>query len=255
MFFKVLQAEFIKLRTTRSFWGNTIFYLLMTLGFTAFSSFMFSMYATDTPGATMGPKEVASGITLAGALVLGIMAIIVVTNEYSQKYISMTFTATPNRIMVALAKLLMMLLIAATYSVVVMAIGIPLVRAIVGADAGANLSLSNHDVQQYLWKAPVYAMMFVFLTQGLAWLVRSAVVAIVIVLTWFMALEPIILPMLFKFGQKVAPYGPFKNLSAFLYGETIEPVPWDHWGSLAYFGVWALVVYVAGMALLVLRDA
>lgn len=255
MFFNVLTSEFTKLRTTRSFWTNLVFFALMTVGFNAGLAFLFKKFVTDTPGATMNPLDVAPMINMPGAMIMGIMAILMITNEYSSKYISVSFLATPNRVKLALAKLVLMMVVAAALAFVAQALGIALTRLIVGAEYGPRLVFTDKEVQGYLWKSPVYAAMFVMFAQGLAWLVRSAVVAIVILLGWYMTLETMVLPMLYKVGQKITPYAPFKNLSAFYKAEHIDKVPWDQWGSLAYFGVWALVLYTAGVLLLWLRDA
>lgn len=255
MFFNVLKSEFTKLLTTRSFWANLIIFLLFTLGFHIFSMFMTKTYANDPATSMVVPRIVASALNMPGAMVVGIMAIIVITNEYSHKYISVTFQATPNRVVLALAKLLMMAIVGGVLAFLIQLIGFPVTQLILGKELGPDLSLGNSDVQAYLWKSAVYVAMFVMFAQGLAWLLRSAVAAIVILLGWYMTLEVLVLPMIPKFGEKVTPYAPFKNLSAFFYGEPIEQVPWNDWGSLAYFGVWALVIYVVAMVLLVKRDA
>ncbi|MEJ6013128.1 hypothetical protein WG936_04665 [Corynebacterium sp. H127] len=262
MFFNTLRAEFTKLLSVRSFWGNTVFYVLMTVGFGALSAFLFSAFSNEQGGPMlMDAKTVAQSMNMGGGLVLAIMSVIMVTNEYAQKYISVTFQAVPNRLIVALAKYVAMSIVAIVFSVLAFAIGVPIVRLIVGAELGPELTLTHEKMLPYLWKTPIYAMMFILLAQGMAWLLRSATAVIVIILGWFMALEPMVLPLLPKWGQKVAPYGPFKNLSAFYYGESIPEVPWDRlgsmacYGSLAYFAAWALVIYIAGIVLLLRRDA
>ncbi|QGU01218.1 ABC-2 family transporter protein [Corynebacterium kalinowskii] len=255
MFLNVLKSEFTKLRTTRAFWGNLIFFLLMTLGFNAFMFFMMAKFSEETQGIPVPPQSVAPGINMPGAMIIAIMSVIVVTSEYTHKFITMTFQATPNRVVLALAKLVLMMLVGGLLAFLVQLIGFPMAQLILGKEMGADLGLGNSEVQGYLWKSAVYAMMFVLFAQGLAWILRSAVAAIVIILGWYMALEVMVLPMIYKVGEKIVPYAPFKNLSAFYYGEPIEEVPWNEWGSLAYFGAWALVFYIIGLVLLVRRDA
>lgn len=255
MFFNVLKSEFTKLHTTRAFWGNLIFFLFMTLGFNAFTQFMMAKFSDETGGLPVSPNSIAPGLNMPGAMVIAIMSVIVVTSEYSHKFITTTFLATPNRLVLALAKLVLMMLVGGLLAFLVQLIGFPLSQLILGKEMGADLGLGNSEVQKYLWKSPVYAMMFVIFAQGLAWILRSAVAAIVIILGWYMALEVMVLPMIYKVGEKITPYAPFKNLSAFYYGQDIEEVPWDAWGSLAYFGAWALAFYVVGMVLLLRRDA
>ncbi|MFV8381605.1 hypothetical protein [Corynebacterium hindlerae] len=255
MFLNVLNAEFTKLRTTKAFWGNAIVYAAMTVGIIVLVATIMRSTRGDGPGPTLVPHDLAQVVNLAGGLVLAIMSILVVTSEYGQKLVSVTFQATPNRLVVALAKLLLMILVATVFTVVTLVIVIPLARMIVGSELGPELLLSNSEAQKYLWKTPVYATMFIILAQGLAWIVRSAVFSIMIILPWFMVVEVVVVPMIPKFGEKVLPYLPFKNLSAFYYAEAIEEAPWGYWGSLWYFAAIALVVYVVGVALLVRRDA
>lgn len=255
MFLNVLRSEFTKLRTTRAFWGNLIFFAFMTLGFNAFTLSMVAKFSGKAATVPATAASTAPSINMPGALVIAIMSVIVVTSEYSHKYISTTFLATPNRLVLAFAKLVLMMLVGGSLAFLAMLVGFPMAQVILGPEQGANLGLGNEDVQQYLWKSAVYAMMFVLFAQGLAWILRSAVAAIVIILGWYMALEVMVLPMIFEIGPKIVPYAPFKNLSAFYYGKAIDKVPWNEWGSLAYFGAWALGFYVIGMVLLLRRDA
>ncbi|MEJ5998836.1 hypothetical protein [Corynebacterium sp. H130] len=255
MFFNVLKSEFTKLFTTRAVWFNLIILVLMTLGFHVFSIFMMKTYANDTPGLTVPPEMVAPAITMPGAMILGIMAIIAVTNEYSHKYVSMSFQATPNRVVLALAKLVMTIIVAALLGFILQLIAFPVTQLIVGKEMAPNLGFGNEAVQKFLWKTPIYMAFYVTFAQGLAWLLRSAVAAIVILLGWYMTLETLVIPMIYKVGDKIAPYAPFKNLSAFYRGEVIDKVPWGEWGSLGYFGAWAAVLYIVAMVLLIKRDA
>lgn len=255
MFLNVLKSEFTKLRTTRAFWGNLIFFFLMTLGFNAFTLSMMSKYGKEMEHVKVDPASIAPGINMPGAMVIAILSVIVITSEYGHKFITTTLLATPNRIVLALAKLVLMMLVGGFLAAFVQLVGFPMAQLILGSERGADLGLSNSAVYGFVWKSAVYAMMFVLFAQGLAWILRSAVAAIVIILGWYMALEVMVLPMIYKIGDKIVPYAPFKNLSAFFYGVPIEKVPWNEWGSLAYFGAWALAFYVIGLFLLLRRDA
>lgn len=255
MFFGSLIAEFTKLRTTKTFWGNTIVFLVVSIGFAALNAYFTKSMASDTPGVALAAKTNAVFTVNFGGLVLAIMSILMITSEYSQRTISATFEATPKRYVVALAKLVLMGVIAAVYTFLSLVIGALIARGIAGGEMAQDLSLAGETMRPYLWKTPIYAFMFVLFAQGLAWVLRSAVASMFIILTWYMTVESFILPVIPKIGEKIAPYAPFKNLGAFYWGETIAETPWNYVGSLGYFSVWAVVLFAAGVALLHYRDA
>jgi ABC-2 type transport system permease protein len=58
-----------------------------------------------------------------------------------------------------------------------------------------------------------------------------------------------------KIGADIVGYLPFENLGAFVNGVQLEGIGWDTYGSGAYFLVWAVAAWVAGVVVLQRRDA
>ena len=110
MFLNTLRAEWTKLHTTKAFWWTSLLIVAFGLILAAFVG----KNVTEIMGVKMlQAKYAVSGVQGMSIIVIAIQAIMVVTSEYRHKYQSVTFMATPNRTVVALAKLVLYGVIAA----------------------------------------------------------------------------------------------------------------------------------------------
>ncbi|MDU0479016.1 hypothetical protein QVA66_07165 [Staphylococcus chromogenes] len=260
MFFNTFKSEWTKLTTTKGIWWNLFFYFLLVVGFLLPNIYDLKSRNRDftsqgLPAMPLDPGVINSMAAQGGGLILMILAILVVTTEYGHKYAPMTFQAVPRRWNVAIAKLLLMSLIAIVLTVISIGIALVMYRFIAGADALNGLNFDNKDFVRMLWIGPFYTVMLVLLAQGVAWLVRNSAGSIVIMLVWYMVLEVMVIPMIPKLGEKIHPYGPLSNLGAFFHNQDLANTPWDVTGSLIYFLAWAVGIYAVGLVLLYRRDA
>ena len=253
MFLNTLAAEFTKLRTTASFWWTTVLFVAVGLGWAALTGS--TTLEADGGFPTLWASSVVAAVYLIGFPVLMIQSIMLVTTEYRYNLQSTTYLATPRRWTVALAKLLLYAAFAAALTFLVVLAGFFLARSLAPESAAVMFDpLRDAAANGILWVHPAAAAMVVMISQGVALLLRQTAGSVALMLIWFMGLEQIfrVVP---RIGQDVVGYLPFENLNAFVNDFSLEGVPWGVNGSGAFFLVWAVAAWGAGVAVLQRRDA
>ena len=94
----VLNAERVKLTTTRSPLWSAIAVAVLSLGLAAIQA------STVYGPRPLEPEKAAMGVAVFGVPVLMILSALTVTNEYRSGLIRTTFMAVPNRTLVLAAK-------------------------------------------------------------------------------------------------------------------------------------------------------
>lgn len=248
MFLNTLASEWIKLRSTRSFWWTSALFVFFSVGLAA-------LMGAFTEGVPLNANSAAIGIYMFGFIVIAVQAVMVVTTEYRHRYQSVTYLATPKRWTVAVAKLLLYAVIgmALTFVTVVLSY---LVAGWLGAPDVVEMyePFSSEPGQRILWSYPVMAGLMIVFAQGIALLLRQTAGAVTLVLMWFLALEGA-LGMLPRVGEHINNYAPFVNLNAFVTNVEVADAAWGVPGSGVYFAVWAVVIWVLGVVFLQKRDA
>lgn len=248
MFLNTLASEWIKLRSTKSFWWTTVLFVVFSVGMAA----LMGAFTVDAP---LFAESAAIGVYMFGFIVIAVQAVMVVTTEYRHRYQSVTYLATPKRWVVAVAKLLLYLVIGMVLTLITVA----LVFLVAGWFAPTE-SVADYDPfgtetgQRLLWVYPVMAGLMIIFAQGIALLLRQTAGAVTLVLMWYLALEGVI-RMLPEWGNRIADYMPFENLNAFATNMDRLDVPWDAAGSGLYFAAWAVVIWGLGVLALQKRDA
>lgn len=253
MFLNTLAAEFTKLRTTASFWWTTLLFIVIGLGWAGLTGS--TTLEADGGFPTLWASSVVAAVYLIGFPVLMIQSIMVVTTEYRYHLQSATYLATPRRWTVALAKLLLYAAFAAALTFLVVVAAFFLAKAMAPESAAVMFEpLRDPAAKGILWVYPAAAAMIVMISQGVALLLRQTAGSVALMLIWFMGLEQIfrVVP---RIGQDIVGYLPFENLNAFVNDFALEGVPWDVKGSGAFFLLWAVVAWVAGVVVLQRRDA
>lgn len=253
-----LRAEWTKLLTTRSFLVTTAVYLLMSVGLAGLVGYGTASAARTIDGADADGLALLSGggllVGVAQALpVLLIQAIFMVTSEYNSNLASVTFSATPQRWVVAVAKYLLHAGIAFLIIVVSIILALFVGRAAAG-DLGAGVALwEDPFVQRQMWALPIGGLVLFAMGMGVAWIIRSTAGAMALMLLWWTILENVLFSLIPVAGR-FASYGPMTNLRAFLDAQPINGAPWGVGGSLAYGVLWALAAMIAGVVVLHRRD-
>lgn len=251
--FHVLNSEWTKLRTTKSFWWTTSLIVVVSVAFAA----MTGGFATGDSIATLLllPDSVVAGLYLIGFLMVIVQSVMMYTTEFRFGYQQQTFLATPRRWMVMVAKWLL-------YSALSMIIVFlsSLLCFYVAKFFASDISSSTLDVwhndqaQAIMWKYPVGALLLTTFASGVAMLLRQTAGSIALLLMWQLALEDL-LSFLPSIGDYVAKYGPFTNLRAFITDYSSADPGWSTDMSGVYFAAWALILFVAGIFMVQRRDA
>jgi hypothetical protein len=234
----VLNAERIKLSTTRSPLWSAIAVAVLSLGLAAMQAE--TVYG---PG-PLEPERAAMGVAVFGVPVLMILSALTVTNEYRSGLIRTTFMAVPNRTLVLVAKAVVAAVFSGAYAAVM---------------AAASIAVARSDPHEWrlVGAIALYAMLASVLGVGVGALLRASAGAVALLLLWPLVVEPM-LANLPNVGTEVGPYLPFANAFIFIRVQWLYPVyamPWGDVGSIAYFAVVTVVVFAAALVVINRRDA
>ncbi|HZN84678.1 MAG TPA: ABC transporter permease, partial [Mycobacterium sp.] len=131
----VLDAERIKLSTTRSVLWTAAGVALLSFGLAALQA------STAYGAAPLPPEKAAMGVAVFGVPVLMVLAAMTVTGEYRSGMIRTTFMATPNRTLVLVAKAIVAALFSAVYAAAMTVAAVVVARLMAPPLVGSNLSL------------------------------------------------------------------------------------------------------------------
>jgi ABC-2 type transport system permease protein len=247
----VLDAERIKLSTTRSVVWTAAAVAVLSIGLAALQA------STAYGAAALPPERAATGVAVFGVPVLMVLAAMTVTGEYRSGMIRTTFMATPNRSLVLAAKAIVAAAFSAVYAVVMTIAAVLVAQLLTAPLLGSHLSLIEPGTWRLVGAIALYAVLTAVLGVGVAALLRHSAGAVAVLLLWPLLVEPVVgnLPSI---GSEVGPYLPFANVFRFIDVQWLYPayaMPWDQLGSMLYFGTVVVVVYVAATIVVNRRDA
>lgn len=243
-----VRTEWTKLITTKAFWWTTALFIIFGAGFSALFHYNVAPGPLGIP--VIYAASAVMGIQGLSFLVLCVQAIMLVTSEYRHNYQIVTFLATPNRTVVAVAKWMFAVFGALlTWGTVVLSYYVA--KWMGGSVASKTLNVWHDDNALRLMRIyPLVAILLVTMAQGIAYIVRQTAGATTIMLLWVLALESL-LSLLPKVGDAMK-YGPITNMNAFL---TQSDTVWSWQESGVYFAAWAIAIWVIGVFILNKRDA
>ncbi|MBO0854312.1 MAG: ABC transporter permease [Nocardia sp.] len=245
----IVEAERIKLTTTRSPWWCSAIVVVIGVGFAIIAGF--AAKSADHPG-VVSVHTVTDGVGQLGVMVLMIMAALTVTSEYRFGIIRNTFLAEPNRAEVLVVKALMTAIYSAVVTLVLSLVAF-LVAKMVAGDS-APLTLSSDTDWRAIYGNAIYAFLAAILAVGVGALVRQSAAAISLIVLWPLLVESL-LGGIGSFGRTVNPFLPFANINHFLADSTQSNWHWGPWGGLVYFAAFVAIVFLAALMLLDRRDA
>lgn len=245
----VLNAERIKLLSTRSPWWCAALAIAAVVGFTG-------LLAGTIPAAAGPLSFAATGYFVQfGLVVVMVMAAVSVTTEYRFSTIRSTFQAVPNRSAVLLAK-------TAVAAVVAAAVGLVAAFGAWGAAVllapRADLALDSADRWRALaGAAPVFAVAAV-LAVAVGILLRQTAGAVSLLLVWTLLVENLV-ALVPNVGDDIQRWLPFVGLNHFLTAglgeDAVGGMPFGPWGSLAYVSAMAAGLLAVALVVANRRDA
>ena len=254
-----LHAEWTKLRTVAGpAWLLTATVILSVTVSAAADA------ATRCPAGPACPVDPAklslTGIQL-GQAVVAILAVLVISSEYSTGMIRVTFTALPRRITVLAAKaavLTGLVLAAATIAVLGGVLAGRLIlpgHGFTAARGFPTLSLADGTVLRAAAGSVLYLALIGLLSLGIATLVRDSAAAIGVILGLlylFPIVAHVVNPHWYRHLEQIGPMSAGLDIQA---TTGLRSLPLSPWAGLGVLAAWAAGALLAGAVALRLRDA
>lgn len=181
-----MRSEWIKFRTVRSTVVLTMLAVVLAAGVAILAGFL-----TD---GTMRIDDCLGGVQVSSLLIL-VLGVQIIGQEYRFATIRPTFSATPRRGRVVLAKLFVLCMTTAIAAVALMALSV-LCAFLVTKAQGNHLDLSAPGTTRVLIGTVVVLVIHAILGFGVGCIVRQPIAGIVIVLVWVTVVEGILFGLL-----------------------------------------------------------
>jgi ABC-2 type transport system ATP-binding protein len=234
----LVQGEMIKVRTTRTALGFGLASVLLVLAVV-----LITILAGD-PDTVQEKKD---ALNLGGALCIPLLlfGIVGATGEYRHRTLAPAVLIAPDRMRLALARLVAYvftaLAVGAAMAAVALVIGVPLLASQPGPD------LEFSDYRTIVGGGLITAMLVTALGVGVGMVVKNQVAGVVGALVWLFILEPLI-PLIDDWLVNVSILG----AAATLGGASPDEVSWGE--ALLVLSLWAAVFVAAGLAFERRRD-
>ncbi|MFG1783413.1 ABC transporter permease [Rhodococcus oryzae] len=250
----VLNAERIKLMTTKSPMWCTVIALVVSIGIPVA---MGAGLKSQSDTGFVDPHDFTAVVTQSGAVQFGailvmVMAALAVTTEYRFGVIRTTFQAIPNRSVVIAGKALFLAVFAGVLGLV-----IALAAFYFGqAASGVTIPIADGDNIRIVFGVPIYFGLVAVLAVGVGTLIRQSAGAISLVLLWPLLLESTATAIP-RVGKYIGEFGPFNNATFFLGQQDGGQFGfrWGPSGALVYFAAFVAVVFGASIVAVNKRDA
>jgi ABC-2 type transport system permease protein len=269
-FIRVLRAEWIKFWSLRSTWwilGSTV---VVTIGFAAIEGWGLNTAHTMTSGSNQGmggpnhakvmaeisslqSTDVLIQGTIIAQIVIAILGILLITNEYSSGMIRSTLATVPRRNSVLWTKALVIGIIAFVLSFVASWIGLiagaPIIRSIA----------RNNEFTSEAWHVTtgiaLSTALIVIFALAVGALLRNGGAAIGIVMGVLFVLSTLLTALPWRWTKDIGEYMP--NVAGqVLYTLKIDTTTLlDFWPALLVAVAWAFIPLIAATVLLKKRDA
>lgn len=181
-----MRSEWIKFRTVRSTVVLMVLAVVLAVGVAVLAGFLVD--------STMRIDDALAGVQVASLLIL-VLGVQIVGQEYRFATIRPTFSATPRRGRVILAKLVVLCVVTTVASVALMALSV-LSAWLVTRFQDVRLVLSGPGVGRVVIGTVVVLVIHAILGFGVGCIVRQPIAGIVIVLVWVTVIEGILIGLL-----------------------------------------------------------
>jgi ABC-2 type transport system permease protein len=181
-FGRTLRSEWLKLWTLRSTWwvaGSTVVavVLIALLGATTAVTFADDPEISAQMGGTFEPAELVTSGVAFGELILAVLGVLVITNEYSSGMIRATFSAVPTRLPVMVAKTLVVAVVALLVGVLSVGLSYAVTYPVLAGE-GMQADLGEWVTQRILGGAVVVLVLIALMALGIGAVLRHTAAAI-----------------------------------------------------------------------------
>ena len=245
-----MRSELIKLRTVRSNITMAIALFVIPLAISLLS--VAFMKAPNIDSGTLPGYLLATGAV--AVLLIGVIGVLSVTQEYSQGTIRLTLSATPNRTRVYAAKAAVVALLGAALMALVILVGTVAGAAILDARDIPGPHTNENTGAAYLAVISMGALV-ALLGLAIGAITRNPPSAITTLVLWPLLVEGIVGGLLgVAFGENARDWLPFQTG----FNSTFLDVPdsvLGRWQGIGYFAAWVLAISVVAERSLKRRDA
>ena len=247
---RLVRAEWTKLFTTRVWIGL----LAGAIALAVLSTVLLTVFAGDTQGGVGIPPvgtPIFEQLALAGpansVVLMLVLGVIGMTQEYRHRTATPTFLTTPHRGQVVIAKLVAYALVAVPFAVVVTAVNYAVLAVLAGSRGGVP-ALTGDNLRVVLTSG-LALVIYTVIGVGLGALIRNQIGAIVGALVYLFVIEALIRQFVGA-AYKWLPGGGLEALTATFEGPDVLEA-WQ--GGVLLLG-YGLVAAVLGTFLAVRRD-
>lgn len=249
----VVSSEFTKLITLRSTFVISLVMIVISVTFSALVASTYgSAEAVGRPASGATSSSVGASVSFA-QLIIGVLAVVLVTNEYSTNMIQTTLAATPRRFPVLAAKLVVATVVTLILSLVSSLLGYAVAAPILSR-TDLLASLSDAIVVGSIAASALYLVFVAWFAVTTASILRNSAAGIAVVAGIFFVL-PIVLSLV--------PLGDV-HLDDYILGSSGQVVSRSIWDAdfgddfalnLGLTIAWLVAPAVAAFGLLAKRDA
>ncbi len=246
MIANLIRSEWLKMRTVRVNYvlaGIAVAIPLLIVILASIFGDTGNISGDDFIGLVLGSMVVP-------ALLLGVIASLNLTSEFSLNTIRTTFAATPQRRNVLLVKAFVGAAFSMAFGAVLLAICVFVGGSIVRAD-NSDMRIESEHWQAMLGMVVMCGLLALF-GFALGLLLRNSPAAIVVFILWPLLLEPLLTGLLYLLKvDRAELWLPYNR--AF---EMVDPLPTDgRWSGGIYFAVVIAILTTVGIVINERRDA
>ncbi len=245
----LINAEWMKLRTTRMFYGNVLAALAVVP--VSVAAAISRAGRPDGPPAldtTDGVRNVLSAAS-SGTLIVLILGILMVAGEFRHTTATSTFLICPDRKKVIGAKLAAAALVGAGLAVAASALTLAIALPWLAAK-NVEISLLSGDVTKVLLGAMAATAIYALVGVGLGSLLRNQTTAVIVTLAWVIILENIVV----SFVPSIGRWLPGGAASALTSTATINGGLLPMWAGAAVLAAYGLAFASAGTRFVLRKD-
>ena len=255
---RVLNSEWIKMRTLRSTWITLVASVLVIIAFGLISAMVSSGRISTQGGGpprSLGPLSlVLAGANLA-VLIVAVMGAIVGAREFSTGMIRATFSAVPKRLPVLWSKLIVFtVVVLPIVAVSVVAVFFLGMRVLSGAGA-ATVAWSDDGVARSVLGTAFYIAGLGIIGLAIGVLLRTTAASIGVVIGAVIFLPALASALLPDSWDGVLKYLPSNSATAFTGGSQTGATLLTPGTGLMVFTAWIVLAIVGSAIVLTRRDA
>ncbi len=195
---RTIQSEWIKLRTVTVHW----ILALLAILFPVVVSVLTAVFADVSLGSQSSDlASLIAGLSVVSAMLLGALSAITLTSEYSHNTIRPTYAATPHRLRVISAKMILNAVVVLVVMLLTAALSW-LVASVILSNRDSPVSLGDDNVLKPMMAVAVLGVVVTLFGFGLGLVIRNSPATVTILLLWPLLIESLIAGLFFATGRE-----------------------------------------------------